>query len=578
MKYFLLVFFVFLMVSSCSFEPESYLLDPYNYEISKQGTFTSAAVSSAHPLASEIGRHILNQGGNAMDAAIAVHYALAVVYPNAGNIGGGGFMIIHTKDGDSHTVDFSPKASLNAHRDMFLDFAGNADPDMSQHGHLAPGVPGAVAGMDLTHEKFGTMEISRLIQPAIDLAEKGFAITESEADGLNEFREDFLKYSTRPTAFVRDGQWQVGDTLVQEELANTLKRIARYGARDFYEGETARLIVEEMERGGGIITEEDLKVYTATERNPIVFDYKGHEVITMNLPSSGGVLIQQMMEIVKHYPVREYGFQSKEAINLMVEIERRAYADRSAYFGDPDFVEIPYGQLVDPDYLQSRMAGFIPLKAGESSSIKPGLGEGWTEGIEAAKAEKEETTHFSIIDKDGNMVSLTTTINSRYGSRVVVGGAGFILNNEMDDFSAKPGSPNRSGLLGTEANAIAPGKRMLSSMSPTIIRKDQKPYAVIGTPGGATIITSVFQTLLNLIEFEMSAADAVNSPKFHHQWYPDVVFIEKDFDSLKRKEMEAMGYALQERGDIGRTELLLIRNGVIEAIGDKRGDDSVAGY
>src|SRR5690606_38400853 len=306
--------------------------------------------------------------------------------------------------------------------------------------------------------------------------------------------------------------------------------------------------------------------YIAQERIPIVFDYKGYEIITMGLPSSGGLVIQQMMEMIKPYPLKEYGFQSKEAVNLMVEIERRAYADRTEYMGDPDFVDVPVAKLLDTTYIRSRMNDFVPLKPSKSEHIKAGLGK-----------EKEETTHFSIIDQYGNMVSLTTTINGNYGSRVVVGGAGFLLNNEMDDFSAKPGVPNKFGLLGTEANSIAPGKRMLSAMSPTIVKKDGKPYAVIGTPGGSTIITSVFQTLLNILEFDMSAYDAVNKPKFHHQWMPDLIHVEKSFDPELRKELEAIGYVVKERANIGRTEVLLIRNGVIEAVGDNRGDDSVAG-
>ncbi|NGM61310.1 gamma-glutamyltransferase [Sphingobacterium sp. SGG-5] len=541
-------------------------IDAYNYQIVKHDTFQQAAVSSAHPLASEVGRLILEQGGTAMDAAIAVQYALAVVYPNAGNIGGGGFMVVHTKEGQSYTIDYREKAPGLAHRDMYLDSLGNADLTQSQNGHLAAGVPGSVAGMELAYNKFGTMDFKKLIQPAIDLAEKGFAITEGEANGLNRTKDDFVRYNTQIPAFVKDQPWKANDTLIQTDLANTLKRIQQNGAKGFYEGETARLIVEEMKRGGGIISEQDLKGYVAQERAPIVFDYKGYEIITMGLPSSGGLVLQQMMEMIKPYPIAQYGFQSKEAINLMVEVERRAYADRTEYMGDPDFVDVPVAELIDTNYIRSRMLDFVPLQPSKSEDIKAGLVK-----------EKEETTHFSIIDKDGNMVSLTTTINGAYGSRVVVGGAGFILNNEMDDFSAKPGVPNKFGLLGTEANSIAPGKRMLSAMSPTIVKKDGKPYAVVGTPGGSTIITSVFQTLLNLLEFDMSAFDAVNKPKFHHQWKPDVIYIEKNFDPQTRKDVETLGYIFEERRNIGRTEVLLIRNGVIEAVGDWRGDDSVAG-
>lgn len=556
-----------LLMFGCGNPQQKASINAYDYEIVKHDAFQNGAVSSAHPLASEVGRYILEQGGTAMDAAIAVQYALAVVYPNAGNIGGGGFMVVHTKEGESHTIDFRETAPGQAHRDMYLDSAGNADLTQSQNGHRASGIPGTVAGMELVYNKFGTLEFEKLIQPAIDLAEKGFALTERDANNLNRNREDFINYNTKPTAFVHDEEWREKDSLIQTDLANTLKRIQKDGAKGFYEGETARLIVEEMKRGGGIITEADLKDYKAVEREPVVFDYKGYEVITMGLPSSGGIVLQQMMEMIKPYPLKKYGFQSKETVNLMVEVERRAYADRTEYMGDPDFVDVPVSKLLDTNYIRSRMADFVPLKPSKSEDIKAGLGK-----------EKEETTHFSIIDKEGNMVSLTTTINGIYGSRVVVGGAGFLLNNEMDDFSAKPGVPNKFGLLGTEANSIAAGKRMLSAMTPTIVKKDNKPYAVLGTPGGSTIITSVFQTLLNLIEFDMSADDAVNKPKFHHQWKPDVIEIEKTFDPQLRQQLETLGYTFKKRGYIGRTEVLLIRDGVIEAVADSRGDDGVAGY
>lgn len=565
-RVFPLLFVLFLLSYGCGRE-KSLELNAYGYETVKHATFQHAAVASAHPLASEVGRYILEQGGTAVDAAIAVNYALAVVYPNAGNIGGGGFMVLHTKNGESYTIDFREKAPHLANRDMYLDSLGNVDLSNSQNGHLSAGVPGSVAGMELVHKKFGTMDFKKLIQPAIELAEKGFAITEKEAEGLNKNREDFIKYNTKSPAFVKEKLWQANDTLVQTDLANTLKRIHKQGAKGFYEGETARLMVEEMKRGGGIITEQDLLDYRAVERQPIVFNYKGYELITMGLPSSGGVLLRQLMEMIKPYPLREYGFQSKEAINLMVEAERRAYADRAAYLGDVDFVKVPLDRLLDTTYIRSRMKDFVPLKPSKSDNVKAGLGK-----------ESEETTHFSIIDKEGNMVSLTTTINRGYGSRTVVGGAGFLLNNGMDNFSAKPGVPNRFGLLGNEANAIAPGKRMLSSMTPTIVKKDNRPYAVIGTPGGPTIITSVFQTLVNILEFGMSAQEAVDRPKFHHQWYPDLVYIEKDFDKQAKKDAETLGYVFRERDNIGRSEVLLIRNGAIEAVGDRRGDDSVAGY
>lgn len=565
-KIFLLTFITMFCLSACR-QQKTPIINAYDYDIVKHDTFHQAAVASAHPLASEIGKYILEQGGTAVDAAIAVNYALAVVFPEAGNIGGGGFMILHTKEGESYTFDFREEAPGQAHRDMYLDESGNVDLNKSQWGHLSVGVPGSVAGMELVHQKFGTMDFKELIQPAIDLAEKGFAITAWEAERLNNTREDFIKYNTRPTAFVKEVFWKEKDTLIQTDLASTLKRIQQKGTRDFYSGETARLLVEEMKRGNGIIRRDDLQRYTVKERAPIIFDFKGYEIISMGLPSSGGILLRQLMEMVRPYPLREFGFQSKEAINLMVEAERRAYADRAEHLGDIDHVAVPLERLLDTGYIRSRMKDFVPLQPSKNENIKVSLGK-----------ESEETTHFSIIDKEGNMVSLTTTINASYGSRVVVGGAGFILNNGMDNFSAKPGTPNRYGLLGSEANSISPGKRMLSSMTPTIVKKEGKPYLVIGTPGGSTIITSVFQALINILEFDMSAYEAVNRPKFHHQWYPDVIYIERDFDDHSRREVESLGYVLEERDDIGRTEALLIRNGVIEAVGDKRRDDSVAGY
>lgn len=551
----------------CS-QRENININAYEYQIVKHGTFQHAAVATAHPLASEVGKYILEQGGTAVDAAIAINYALAVVYPNAGNIGGGGFMVIHTKHGDSHTIDFREKAPQLAHRDMFVDSLGNVDLSDGQIGHMASGVPGSVAGMELVHRKYGTLPFDQLIQPAVDLAEKGFSITEQEADGLNRMREDFAKYNSIKPVFVKDSLWVEKDTLIQEDLANTLKRIQQDGAKGFYEGETAKLIVEEMERGGGLISYEDLKAYEAVERDPIIFDYKEYQVISMGLPSSGGIVLGQMMEMVRPFPMRDYGFQTKESMNLMVEAERRAYADRAEYLGDIDFVEVPIRELLDTGYLRSRMSDFVLLEASVSEEINAGN----------VYDEKEETTHFSVIDSDGNMVSLTTTINSSYGSRVVIGNAGFLMNNGMDNFSAKPGHPNRFGLLGTEANAIAPGKRMLSSMTPTIVTKDSQPYMVLGTPGGSTIITSVFQTLMNVMEFGMSAYDAVNAPKFHHQWHPDLVYVERGFDEVARRDLDAIGYQIAERGAVGRSDVLLIQDGVIEAVGDNRGNDSVAGY
>lgn len=559
---------VIFLHAACNQQPSQDPVDwnPYDYTIEKKQLVKNGAVVSAHPLASIAGVHVLKNGGNAVDAAIATQFALAVVYPSAGNLGGGGFIVARMSDGKNFAIDYREKAPGAAHRDMYLDSAGNAIDDLSKFGHLAAGVPGTVAGLFAT-AKHGKLSMDKLLAPAIELAEKGFAITESEARSLNNLRVRLLKYNTMPTALVKEGEWKAGDTLVQTDLANTLKRISKEGMKGFYEGETARLIVEEMKRGNGIISEEDLKAYDAREREPVVFDYKGHEVITMSLPSSGGILLPQMLRMTEPYNISEKGFHSAEAVQVMIEAERRAYADRAEFMGDPDFVKVPVATLISKEYAQKRMQDFTPGKAGKSDNIKAGV------------IESEETTHLSVYDAEGNAVSVTTTLNGGYGSLTVVGGAGFLLNNEMDDFSVKPGVPNMYGALGAEANAIVPGKRMLSSMSPTIVVKEGKPWIIVGTPGGTTIPTSVFQSLVNIIDFGLSAEDAVNKPKFHHQWYPDNVSVERDFPEDVVKQLETMGYSIRKRGAIGRTELILIHeDGSIEAVADKRGDDHAAGY
>ena len=547
-------------------------VNPFQYNINKQATGKQGAVSSAHPLASEVGLEILKQGGNAFDAAIATQLALAVVYPGAGNIGGGGFLVAHTKDGKSIAIDYRERAPGSATRDMYLDKDGNPLLNLSQHGHLASGVPGTVAGLFSTH-KYAKLNFSKLIEPAIKLAEEGFVITASEARSLNGSTSAFIKYNTQTPVFVKSTGWKAGDTLIQKELAATLKRIRDNGSKGFYEGETARLIVAEMKRGGGIISVEDLKKYEAAERSPVVFDYKGFTVIGMPMPSSGGLLMQQMMKMVEDRNIGSMGFHSPEAVQLMIEVERRAYADRAEFMGDRDFVKVPVKTLASDAYLKGRMSDFIPGKATPSEMVKPGN----------LQAESDETTHLSVADKYGNAVSVTTTLNGGYGSKTVVGGAGFLLNNEMDDFSVKPGVPNMFGAVGKEANAIQPGKRMLSSMTPTIVLKNKKPWLVVGTPGGTTIPTSVFQTLLNIIEFKQNALDAVNNPKFHHQWLPDQVMVEQDFPKSLQQSLESMGYKLTNRGQIGRTEVISItRNGkkisAIEAVADKRGDDHASAY
>jgi gamma-glutamyltranspeptidase / glutathione hydrolase len=567
--FFLYTFPLVLLFNACSGprSTTSLTFDPYNYTIQKKVTGSNGAVVSAHPLASQTGIAIMKQGGNAIDATIATQLALAVVYPGAGNIGGGGFTVIRLANGSNITIDYREKAPAKAYRDMYLDSQGNAQTELSQHGHLAAGVPGTIAGL-FNCMKYASLPFKKLIQPAIDLAEKGFVLTESEARGLNNMREGFIKYNTVTPVFVKPGGWKAGDTLVQHDLANTLKRIRDKGMAGFYEGETARLIVEEMKRAHGIISHEDLKNYEAKEREPVVFDYKTYKIITMPLPSSGGILLPQMMHMIEDQPVKKYGFLSAQAVQLMTEIERRAYADRAKYLGDADFYKVPVKKLSSKEYALERMKDYNPQAAGSSQTTQAGL-----------IAESEETTHFSVYDKNGNAVSVTTTLNGGYGSKTVVGGAGFLLNNEMDDFSIKPGVPNMYGAVGADANAIAPGKRMLSSMTPTIVLKDNKPFLVAGTPGGTTITTSVFQTLVNILEFDMSTEDAVNKPKFHHQWLPDEIFVEGEFPQSVRQQLQQMGYKVTQRGAIGRTEVIRIEaNGTIEAVADKRGDDSASGF
>lgn len=547
-------------------------VDPYHYTSLKSVTYSKACVASAHPLASEVGVAIMKHGGNGFDAMIATQLALAVVYPGAGNIGGGGFLIARKNNGELVALDYREAAPSKASRNMYLDKEGNAQNELSENGHLSSGVPGTVAGLFATL-KYAKLPFKELIQPAIDLAENGFVITQHEASALNGTKNEFLQYSTKPAAFVKDESWKAGDTLFQPELAATLRRIRDNGAKGFYEGETAKLIVDEMQRGKGLITLSDLKNYKCKERKPVEFDYRGYHVISFPPPSSGGILIAQMLKIIEKYPVSSYGFQTAKSVQLMIEAERRAYADRAEHLGDPDFWKVPQQTLISDAYLAERMKDYDPNHASKSAEIKAGV-----------IYESKETTHISIFDEEGNMVAVTTTLNNGYGSKTVIGGAGFLLNDEMDDFSIKPGVPNMYGATGGDANAIEPDKRMLSSMTPTLVLHNNKPFMVLGTPGGTTIPTSVFQSIVNVIDFNMSADDAVNKPKFHHQWLPDEVTLEKGFSEETKNALEKMGYKWVNTSSIGRTELIKILYGdssthiSLEAAADKRGDDSVAGY
>ncbi len=534
--------------------------------------FKNGMVVSANPIASQVGVDMLKKGGNAVDAAVAVQFALAVVYPNAGNIGGGGFMVFRSAKGESAALDFREKAPAGASRDMYLDDSGAPVVDKSLYGQLAAGVPGSVAGMAEAHKKYGKLSWEQVLQPAIDLANRGFKITHRQAEELNGLHRKLMDLNPDGTALVKlEGPWQENDLLVQKTLGNTLKLVQEKGAAGFYEGAVADSIVAEMQRGGGLITKADLKNYRAVWRKPVMGTYRGYKIITMPPTSSGGIALVQLLQSVEPYPLKKWGYNADSTVQVMVEAERRVYADRATHLGDPDFYAVPQNALLDKKYNLQRMANFNWNAATPSNTIKAG---------EIAGKEHEETTHFSIVDHDGNAVSVTTTLNGSYGALVAVKGAGFLLNNEMDDFSVKPGAPNMYGLVGGAANAIAPDKRMLSSMTPTIIEKNGKLFMVVGTPGGSTIITSVFQTIVNVIDFDMPMQAAVLAKKFHHQWLPDEVYVEKNaLDSITTNKLKAKGYVIKERAPIGRVDAILVSKwGDYQGGADPRGDDKSIGY
>jgi len=535
------------------------------------GEFSNGMVVSANEIASQVGVDILKKGGNAVDAAVAVQFALAVVYPNAGNIGGGGFMVYRSAKGETNTLDFREKASAAAGRDMYLGADGKPIVEKSLYGQLAAGVPGSVAGMEEAHRKYGKLKWADLLAPSVSLAAEGFKLSARQARELNGLKIRFTKLNPLGTALVKENTWIEGDMLTQVELANTLKLIAEKGRKGFYEGAVADSIVAEMKRGGGIISKQDLLAYKAIWRKPVTGTYRGYDVVTMPPPSSGGIALVQLLKAVESYPLQKWGFNTDSTVQVMIEAERRVYADRAAHLGDPDFYPVPQTRLIEDSYIKQRMSSFNWQKASTSAEISAG---------EIAPTEHEETTHFSIVDREGNAVAITTTLNGSYGAGVVVKGAGFLLNNEMDDFSVKPGAPNMYGLVGGEANAIAPGKRMLSSMTPAILAKDGELFMVVGTPGGSTIITSVFQTILNVIDFNMSMQSAVAAKKFHHQWLPDEVAVEdKALDSVATAKLQAKGYKLVNRGAIGRVDAILkTKWGYYQGGADPRGDDKAVGW
>ena len=556
MKYSIKYFALFLIIFSCSKVDEGVVSE-------------NAMVVSAREEASKIGIKILKKGGNAFDAMMATELALAVSYPSAGNIGGGGFMVYRMSDGTIGALDYRERAPIKSSRDMYLDDNDNIIEGLSMIGALSIGVPGTIAGIFEAHERFGKLEIEEIISPVIDLAKNGFVITENQQIRINENRKYFQLANKSKILF--DDNFKKNDTIRNHKLAATLERIMVNGKNEFYHGETAKKLVEFINQNGGIISLEDLKIYKPIWRDPITFNYDGLKIISMSPPSSGGICINQIMTMIEPYNLKSFGHNSINYIKLLVEAERRSFADRSHFLGDPDFISIPTKMLTNKDYLENRMVDFSFEEPTDSNKI--GYGD-------ILIPEANETTHYSIVDQFGNAIAVTTTLNGTFGSKLFADELGFFLNNEMDDFSSKPGFPNMYGLIGGEANKIEPKKRMLSSMSPTIVEKDGELYMTLGTPGGSTIITSVVQTILNVHEFEMTMNEAVNSPRFHHQWKPDSIRIELDyFDRDVIEGLLKSGYRLNDKGTIGRVDGILIRDDkMLEGGADKRGDDTALGF
>ncbi len=560
------LFLILFLIISCKRSEEK------TESISKRGVITQKAmVVSARAEASKIGSDILKKGGNAFDAMAATQLALAVAYPYAGNIGGGGFMVYRKTNGDIGALDFREKAPLAATKDMYLDAHGNVIPEKSTLGAMAVGIPGSVAGVFAVHEKFGSLPIEDLIKPSIELAYRGVIVTKKQEKKIEHYRPLIKKANKDSTIFHK--LWKQHDTIKYKALAETLTRIMKYGKDEFYKGATAKKLVKFIQDNGGIITEEDLAIYKVKWRKPTTFSYDDLKIISMSPPSSGGICLAQIMKMIEPFHLNEFGHNTLKTIQVITEAERRAYADRSFYLGDPDFVKIPNNTLIDNAYLSGRMNDFSFDKATKSSEVSHG-------NIELI--ESDETTHYSIVDPFGNSVSVTTTINGAYGSKLYCSELGFFLNNEMDDFSSKPGVPNMFGVTGGEANSIAPQKRMLSSMTPTIVEKNGELYMSLGTPGGSTIITSVLQTILNVHEFDMTMQEAVNAARFHHQWLPDEIRMEPNsFDPKIINQLKKLGYHINETDApvIGKVDgIMVLQDKTLEGGADRRGDDTAVGF
>lgn len=564
MKKLVLLFIVSFLVTSCQKESQD--------SEKVTGLITDKAmVVSARVEASRIGTGILKKGGNAFDAMMATELALAVAYPYAGNIGGGGFMVYRKNDGEIGALDYREKAPLAATRDMYLDKKGNIIKGKSTVGATAVGVPGTIAGVFKAQEKFGLLSVKEILSPVIALAKKGVIVTKKQEDRIKKFKKAFEAVNSEKILFLRD--WKEGDIIKYNALAITLERISENGRDEFYKGKTAKVLAQFIQDNGGIITEEDLAKYEAKWRTPVTFEYDSLKVISMSPPSSGGICLAQIMNGIESYDLHTYGHNSLKTMQVITEAERRAYADRSYFLGDPDFVSIPTDTLLSKTYSKERMRNF----SFEKPTLSKDISHGNIEIIES-----DETTHYSIVDQFGNAVSVTTTLNGGYGSKLYSSELGFFLNNEMDDFSSKPGVPNMFGLLGAKANEIAPEKRMLSSMTPTIVEKDGALWMVVGTPGGSTIITSVLQTILNVHEFGMGMQESVNQARFHHQWLPDMIMIEPNqFDEKVISELKRIGYTVDERNSrvIGKVDaILVLKDGKLEAGADRRGDDTAVGF